>query len=259
MYAERMIYYTVLSKCYTFNKDPDFSHKHQRHSQLQQNYFPEIEQREEEKDEEPVYEGGSVYKKPTFQRKLPPESQTFSANHAHRLANSLQNVRRYAFNKKNLFYYFCCCIKRRWKCFKDDIHTNHILYTKGKQKYLQDMDIMNIVSSLHQVRTLTNLLIDDRQAILAKFNKYRNVDHLDPDGGKPMQEVVKYKCSNYNSKHEHFSETIQELCSLYDGKELSEMDKRLFDQIDKGILEDERETKVYGDLGTHLNRKVKVR
>lgn len=86
----------------------------------------------------------------------------------------LQKRRRYYYTTGDLFYGILCCFKFKNRLCRK-VHTNHRLYKKGIERYKLDIDVVNLISILHQSRIMMNALASERQMNLAKFSHYRSI------------------------------------------------------------------------------------
>jgi hypothetical protein len=98
---------------------------------------------------------------------------------------------------------------------------------------------MSLISTVHQTKVLTNILLNKNQQDLAKFSKYRQVENYDDLDTKPMAVVAKYKGSNLEEVEEDFLENINEMTENYKGRHITFSDLKLVNQVCQGLLDHE--------------------
>ena len=101
------------------------------------------------------------------------------------------------------------------------------------------MDIMSIISTVHQTRILTDLLLNYDQQALTKFSMHRSINQVNTVKVQPVSEIVKYKWSNFDMKHDEFLRKVDSLTEKYRDKNLTKTDLNLFTQIYPLLLSDE--------------------
>jgi hypothetical protein len=119
------------------------------------------------------------------------------------------------------------------------VHDNYTQFIKGEEKYLRDMDIMSIISTVHQTRILTDLVLNQNQQMLANFSMHRNINQETSDRLGELDDVLKYKCPGFEAKNKEFSRKIDLLINEYKHKKLSKVDFGLFTQIYPKLLMDQ--------------------
>lgn len=98
---------------------------------------------------------------------------------------------------------------------------------------------MSIISTVHQTRILTDLLLNSDQQALSKFSMHRSIDQENTIKVQPVSEIVKYKCANFDMKHDVFLRKVDSLTESYRGKNLTKTDLNLFSQVYPCLLSDE--------------------
>jgi hypothetical protein len=106
------------------------------------------------------------------------------------------------------------------------------------------MDIMSIISTVHQTRILTDLLLNQNQQMLANFSMHKSINQETSDRLGELDDVVKYKCPDFEAKNDEFCSKIDLVMMDFKGKKLSKVDFGLFTQICPELLKDQsREVK----------------
>jgi len=121
-----------------------------------------------------------------------------------------------------------CVVK--WKKWCRKRYNNSKLYNKGLQRYCHDLDATNIISNLHQLNILINVLFTDRQKILSKFSDSRSLSNESWATANKLDLILPYKCKNFEQKLIEYQEAIGDIKE----NELTEFDNKLIDQIDPG-------------------------
>ena len=70
---------------------------------------------------------------------------------------------------------------------------------------MKEMDIKNIVTTIHHTRIMVDLLMDERQKELAKFSHFHTVQD-EFDKRDYLTGILKYKYLNFREKHKKFIE-----------------------------------------------------
>jgi len=71
------------------------------------------------------------------------------------------------------------------------------------KKYMKDMDITNIVNTIHQTRIMVDLLMDERQKELSKYSHVHTVED-DISDKSHLSGVLKYKYLKNLKRHEEY-------------------------------------------------------
>ena len=71
------------------------------------------------------------------------------------------------------------------------------------KKYMKDMDITNIVNTIHQTRIVVDLLMDERQKELSKFSHVHTVED-DMTDKSHLSGILKYNYPKSKKKHEKY-------------------------------------------------------
>ena len=71
-----------------------------------------------------------------------------------------------------LHYIFrCVCFRKRPKHLSEEptLHRRHHIYHRGNQKLERELDIINIVKSIRQLRLMAQILLSPSERMLLKF------------------------------------------------------------------------------------------
>jgi hypothetical protein len=96
---------------------------------------------------------------------------------------------------------------------------------------------MSLISTVHQTRVLTNILLSKKQQSLAKFSKYRQVENNSDLSSDPMNEMVQYKYIQSNQAEQNFNENINETTEFYKENQITHTDLKLVNQVCPGLLD----------------------
>lgn len=94
-------------------------------------------------------------------------------NYIKRILDYMLLRTRLTYDYYEIFHYLFCC---RWLFNRTKSPTNitdrrHALYDKGYEKLEQELDIVNIIKNLRQLRLMTRFLLNNEQKVLLKFQR----------------------------------------------------------------------------------------
>ncbi|CAI2368877.1 unnamed protein product [Moneuplotes crassus] len=264
-YTQKMFYYSILSKCYTYDVKENSEHLSsdnkvhnmeascndinpkkldvsRDHLQINQSQFchPKFYHKESlpstenyKKSEE--YEGG-----------MSEQVNSTSANPIKKfsleeklviLEEKVKNIKKFKYTRRNSLYGILCCFKCKKLCKSS--YQNYQVFQQGIERYSQQMDISNIVSSMRRVETLLNIVLTDQQKELLRY----------------IQDKGSEKCSSsvYNQERnsndgiivskmpkskdiDTSNEKLGRLINDYKHKSLTKIDTKLLNQICPNIF-----------------------
>jgi hypothetical protein len=100
--------------------------------------------------------------------------------------NFLRQVLEYMLRRSRLMYGYgeilhylchCMCLKRRGFFLSNrHLEKKHLLYEKGVKKLEKELDIVNLVRSIRQLKLMASVLIGPSERLLLKFQKKNMIE-----------------------------------------------------------------------------------
>ena len=76
------------------------------------------------------------------------------------------------------------------------------------EKFGNDLDVMNIVTTMNKTRVLAEALLDDNQKLMMNFSQTHTVND-EKSGNNDLDSILKYKCSKFKKKKAEFDYKIE--------------------------------------------------
>ncbi|CAI2358830.1 unnamed protein product [Moneuplotes crassus] len=246
IYAEKALRHSVISKCYTFNQeDLDlYTEKIKENekssepiAQRQENIFSGYQYEEAKIEENKAscedYEGGTFENVIKNHHKLNPKT-SLSPFDEDSLLRKMNNKRRYGYTTLDLIYGVFCLIKMKTFCRKRYINSR--IYSRGCKRYSLDLDVVNIISKTHHSEIMMKWIFDDKQRFIAKFSNKRSMSNIEDHLRNPLKSILKYKCSNYESREARYINQNLDLINEIKESRVNEKDKYMIEQIENGTI-----------------------
>ena len=122
------------------------------------------------------------------------------------LAEKLKQRKRFSYSKLDAIFGIFCCVKRRFGCWKGP-YRNNKYYNEAKDKLSNDLDVMNIVSTVNKVKVLVDVLLNNRQKQLLNLSEVHTV-HDKKSEENDLDEIWSYKSKKNKSKKAEFEDKI---------------------------------------------------
>ncbi|TNV85152.1 hypothetical protein FGO68_gene10495 [Halteria grandinella] len=118
---------------------------------------------------------------------------------ANQILDFVQKKRaRFVYGYTQLIHYLsrCLCFKTTRRLKKETQNLDHLLYAKGDSKLRRELDIVNLVRQLRQLRLMAQALMPDKNRLLLRFQRKHVIeltssssdsDHYDYDPMKMLQ------------------------------------------------------------------------
>ncbi|CAI2360554.1 unnamed protein product [Moneuplotes crassus] len=270
IFAEKIFKHSVISKLYTCDmeeekSDPD-KHKDSKlpseselnneegsnRRSLNNNSAEEgkIEEEKEPKNTSRKFEEQKCMgKKSTI--------QTLSDEKAEILIEKLAQRRRYNYSPLDWLYEIFCCCKTRKLCRRKYENAQH--FSKGSDKYDLDLDVVNIISNIHQSNTMWKAIFDENQRALGLYSNDRSVGCIDVSIRSPLKNIKGLRCTNLLEDNDAICKLVQNL----NKSGISQIDLGLIDQIGSSKILFQSDSQDYGvakgstyqTQGKHKNKK----
>ena len=107
------------------------------------------------------------------------------------------------------------------------------MYSEGEDKYLKDLDCVNIVKSIRELKALTRVILSQQQREILAFEK----ESLLPSNKAFEQQESDFICNKVPFeyagylKHEEYYDKISGLVKSFEDKDLSALDIQIISEI----------------------------
>ena len=107
------------------------------------------------------------------------------------------------------------------------------MYKEGEDKYLKDLDCVNIVKSIRELKTLTRVILSQQQRQILAFERESvlpSSKYLEELDANQIQNKVpfEYECED---KHQMYSEELEKFIEHFSNKQLSDIDYNIIKEL----------------------------
>ncbi|CDW79542.1 UNKNOWN [Stylonychia lemnae] len=145
---------------------------------------------------------------------------------------NLINRKRFKYTALNILEYVfsCLCLKRGTSLKYKQKFKKHFIFKKGQDKLLEELDIVSILKSMRQVKLLTQVLLNQRQNMILKFQRKNLIETSssseDSDNNKNYYTSKLMESKNPMIRLVIFGK-LKKMVQSYKNQKLKELDKRL--------------------------------
>ena len=107
------------------------------------------------------------------------------------------------------------------------------MYQEGEEKYLKDLDCVNIVKSIRELKALTRIILNQHQREILAFEHESVIPsskYLKEQNTNEIQNKVPFEYDN-QEKHQKYSEELDKFINQYSNRQLSKIDKNIINDI----------------------------
>lgn len=157
------------------------------------------------------------------------------------------NLYEFTFTKKDMFcemkdlgYQMCCC-----RCGENDYKTHldrtELLYFKGLCKIYADLDVINILKSIHKLKAGLNAIVGEDIELATKVQQYYQANTTIFSESEEERAFMKnnWFLNFMNQDDKHMLNEIRRMQAEKDAKEIADKKKKK----KKGIVDDDEEKK----------------
>jgi hypothetical protein len=105
------------------------------------------------------------------------------------------------------------------------------MYSKGMDKFNMDMDLTSLIMAVRRMHIFTELLFNDNQKFLEKFNKHHVVERSNSDTLAFFDDLPSYSRKRNTQKVSDYNANVHEFVGKISAVNLSEKDQFLISQI----------------------------
>ena len=107
------------------------------------------------------------------------------------------------------------------------------MYQEGEEKYLKDLDCVNIVKSIRELKALTRILLNQQQREILAFERESVLPSSEYLKEQNMNEIQNKVPFEYDSqeKHQKYSEELDKFIDQFSNRQLSKIDKNIINDI----------------------------
>ena len=116
------------------------------------------------------------------------------------------------------------------------MYDNHLLFTRGKEKFFQDLDLVTILNIIRRVKIINDLMFTHYQRNLQMYSQHFLICADDIDETALIKTIPKYKWQNKTEIFQH-NAMVHGFVSRYVNQPFGETDTMLVNQISPDILE----------------------
>ena len=107
------------------------------------------------------------------------------------------------------------------------------MYSEGEERYLKDLDCVNIVKSIRELKALTRIIMDQHQRQILAFERESVIPSskfLEEQEANQIQNKVPFEYSD-QLKHQEYYEEMEKLIDNFTNKDLSNFDHRIINEL----------------------------
>ena len=120
------------------------------------------------------------------------------------------------------------------------------MYYEGEKRYLKDLDWVNIVKSIRELKALTRILLNQHQRQILAFERESVLPtskFLEEQEANQIQNKVPFEYSGETKTKEYFEEII-EFVNNFSNKSLTKLDFSIIDELADEATQEEAEVTV---------------
>ncbi|CDW71370.1 UNKNOWN [Stylonychia lemnae] len=158
--------------------------------------------------------------------------------------------KRFSYTGRNILEYIvnCLCLKKIKTLKHQKAYKNQFIFKKGQDKFLDELDVISILKSMRQVKLLTQVLLNQRQNMILKFQRKNLIETSssseDSDNNNRFYTSKLMESKNPMIRLIIFGK-LKKMVQSYKSQKLEDLDKRLlrglFIRKLKDFDEDEQE------------------
>ena len=107
------------------------------------------------------------------------------------------------------------------------------MYKEGEDRYLKDLDCVNIVKSIRELKALTRVILNQQQRQILAFERESvlpSSKYLDELNANQIQNKVPFEYGS-QEKHEQYSEELQKIIEHFSSIQLSNIDNNIINEL----------------------------
>ncbi|CDW82856.1 UNKNOWN [Stylonychia lemnae] len=170
---------------------------------------------------------------------------------------------RFSYYASDIFHYlfFCLCFRKKRYLKQKPRFMKHFLYRKGERKVAEELDCIQMIKMIRQMKLLTYVLLTKKQKLLLKFQR-RNVLDYDTqsssDSDKEKLDAFKMLQHKNHNIQKLFTIKLKDTIQSYEAKDLNEIDKKLLRGLHEKYRFDYEESKdkMINTIKKYLKKKV---
>ena len=110
---------------------------------------------------------------------------------------------------------------------------NKAMYKEGEDRYLKDLDWVNIVKSIRELKALTRVILSQQQRQILAFERESVLPsnkYLEELYANQIQNKVPFEYDS-QEKHEQYSEDLQKIIEHFSNKPLADIDNNIIKEL----------------------------
>ncbi|TNV74197.1 hypothetical protein FGO68_gene741 [Halteria grandinella] len=139
---------------------------------------------------------------------------------------------RFIYGYRHIFQYLtkCLCLRDKAKMRKDYSVKSHYLYEKGNEKLKRELDVVNLMKTLRQLKNMAQALMPEKNRLLLKFQRKNVIEATSSSSNSDQYDYDPMKL--LKSKHNLLKlRQIAKISKILDNGKDQKMDK-----IDKSLI-----------------------
>ena len=107
------------------------------------------------------------------------------------------------------------------------------MYKEGEERYLKDLDCVNIVKSIRELKALTRIILDQQQRQILAFERESvlpSSKYLEEQDANQIQSKVPFEFDSQD-KHLQYSEELEKIIEHFSNKHLSNIDNNIINEL----------------------------
>ena len=169
-----------------------------------------------------------------------------------KLKKKLQNIKRY---KASCTHKLLTLIPKFMWDYRG-VNRRKTLYTEGENKYLKDLDCVNIVKSIRELKALTRIILNQQQRQILAFEResvlpsWKELEELNTN---LIQNKVPFEYESHDNRQKYNNE-LEKFIDRYTQGPLSRLDYTIMDELENNRQLDNHPNEIYQTvLGTQIS------
>ena len=120
------------------------------------------------------------------------------------------------------------------------------MYKEGEDRYLKDLDWVNIVKSIRELKALTRIILSQQQRQILAFERESvlpSSKYLEELDANQIQNKVPFEYDS-QEKHEQYSDELQKIIEYFSNKPLTDIDSNIINELTDETTQPIQETTI---------------
>ena len=113
------------------------------------------------------------------------------------------------------------------------------MYREGEEKYLKDLDWVNIVKSIRELKALTRIILDQQQRQILSFERESVLPSnkcFEEQDANQIQNKLPFEYDD-QTKHQEYYEELDKFIEKYSERKLSAFDRNIITELTDEVIQ----------------------